>query len=442
VASITKLKNGTRIIQFVLGRKRPTIRMGCEPMDYVEEVRLRVEHLAASVLTGKPPSSATTEWLKDCSPDLLKRLARAGLVQKFAEEVPRELGAFIDHYIAGRTDVKPRTRTNYKQARRLLVEYFGDERRLDTITPAEGAEWRRWMLREKKLGKNSIRAHARRAKQFLQYASDKRMLPSSPFAGMTDVSVKADVKKFRFVTHEESKLILAACPNAQWKLLFALGRYGGLRLPSEARELKWCDIDWEQGRMLVHSPKTEHQDKSERWVPLFPELRPYFQAAAAEAEQSSDGKPRGYVVTLKSIRNNHYGNVGTELKRIIGRTKVEVWPDLLRNLRRTRETELADHFPEHLLVAWIGNTVKVAREHYLRPTNAHFQRAANEKTTGQAADALHKALQSVAVREGHEWTADNRSPAETVHLPGNDADGPRQTTTNDTSEYPRLESNQ
>ena len=46
-------------------------------------------------------------------------------------------------------------------------------------------------------------------------------------------------------SRDEAEKVLKACPDAQWKLLFALSRYGGLRCPSEHLALTWGDIDLE-----------------------------------------------------------------------------------------------------------------------------------------------------------------------------------------------------
>lgn len=46
-----------------------------------------------------------------------------------------------------------------------------------------------------------------------------------------------------------------------------------------------------------------------------------------------------------------------------------------QNLRSTRETELAETFPIHVVTRWIGNTVPVAAKHYLQLTDEHFDRA-------------------------------------------------------------------
>jgi integrase len=80
--------------------------------------------------------------------------------------------------------------------------------------------------------------------------------------------------------------VIDCCPNGWWKLLVALARFGGLRIPSEAFPLMWADVDWERNRLTVPSPKTEGHGKPHRVIPLFPLLRPHLEAAF-------DGRPRG-----------------------------------------------------------------------------------------------------------------------------------------------------
>jgi integrase len=80
---------------------------------------------------------------------------------------------------------------------------------------------------------------------------------------------------------EETEKVLAVCPDMQWRLLFALSRYAGLRCPSEHRVPKWSDVDWEKNRIGVQSRKTEHHPGGEsRWVPLFPELQDRLETVA------------------------------------------------------------------------------------------------------------------------------------------------------------------
>jgi integrase len=99
-----------------------------------------------------------------------------------------------------------------------------------------------------------------------------------PIAEMKGCVVRANRQRDCFVTREQACKVLDACPDAQWRLLFALSRFGGLRCPSEHLALRWEDIDLAASLMTVRSSKTEHHaDGGIRAVPIFPELRPYLE---------------------------------------------------------------------------------------------------------------------------------------------------------------------
>ena len=160
---------------------------------------------------------------------------------------------------------------------------------------------------------------------------------------------------------------MEAAPDASWRLLIALSRFGGLRIPSEVRELRWSDIDWDNRSMRIRSPKTErHEGGDVRTVPIFEELvRPLMDAfdVAREGEE--------YVVSeLRSITN-----VNPQLRRIIERAGLEPWPRAWHNLRASRQTELVREYPINTACAWIGNSKLIASGHYLQTTDADWERA-------------------------------------------------------------------
>ena len=66
------------------------------------------------------------------------------------------------------------------------------------------------------------------------------------------------------------------------------------------------------------------------------------------------------------------------MQRIIRRAGLTPWPKLFQNLRSTRETELAEEFPTHVVCDWIGNSQAVAAKHYLQTTDEHVARAAQK----------------------------------------------------------------
>jgi len=162
--------------------------------------------------------------------------------------------------------------------------------------------------------------------------------------------------------------LIAACPNNDWRLIFAFARYAGLRILSELDELKWSDVNWERNRITVHVPKKEHLAGHEtRVVAIFPELRPHLERAFHEAPAGSE-----YVVT----RARGGRNLRRYAEQTIQKAVVPLWPKLFVNCRSSRETELLAIHPAHVVHKWIGHTAKVAQQHYLQVTDADFDRAA------------------------------------------------------------------
>jgi integrase len=202
--------------------------------------------------------------------------------------------------------------------------------------------------------------------------------------------------------------VLDKCPDAQWRLLFALSRYGGLRCPSEHLALTWQDVDWDQGRIHVTCSKTEHHEgRAERFVPIFPELRPYLLEVFEQAEPGTT-----HVITRYRDRN---ANLRTQLQRIMRKAGLTPWPRLFHNLRSTRQTELTEKFPAHVVAAWIGNTERVAQNHYLQVTDAHFAKALAE--VGPAEQAAQNPAQSAAVAVGKGEETSSRSNENRSDLP-------------------------
>ncbi|GIS62067.1 MAG: hypothetical protein CM1200mP2_42920 [Planctomycetaceae bacterium] len=126
-----------------------------------------------------------------------------------------------------------------------------------------------------RMAESTIRKRCGFAKQFLASAVKHELIPANPFEDLKSGSV-TNPSRYYFVTREEADRVLDACPDAEWRLLFALSRYGGLRCPSEHFALRGGDVNWDRNRMTVRSPKTEHHPGGEsRVIPLFPELRPH-----------------------------------------------------------------------------------------------------------------------------------------------------------------------
>ncbi len=152
-----------------------------------------------------------------------------------------------------------------------------------------------------------------------------------------------------------------------------------MRTPSEPRALKWSDIDWERNTILVNASKTEHHGDGQRTMPLFPELVPYLQELRAEAEP-------GAVFVFRKLQDKGY-NPATHMRRIVSTACGTAWPKVFQNCRSTRQTELCQKFPNHVVASWLRNSTRIAEQFYLQTTEEQFLLALEGEAIPEAVKA-------------------------------------------------------
>lgn len=431
MASVAKNKTtGDITIQFKgLDGKRKTLRLGKCKQRTVTTIKTHVEELLEAHGSGRSIYDETQAWLKKvgaANRDLYEKLAKHGLVPRRNEPRYSGLAAFLDDYIVKQSDKKRSTIICLTQCRNDLVAFFGADRALVEITEGDAEDWRQFLRSrpagqsgrrktpnrresqvsmrdrnkpkqsQKLLQENTIRRRCGRARQLFAAAVRHRIIDRNPFSELKGVSVLANKSRDFFITREMTTRVLAACPDSQWKLLFALSRFGGLRCPSEHLALTWRDINWETGRITIRSPKTAHHEgKESRVIPLFPDLRPYLEAVRDEANPGIDCAFSDPVITRYRDRN---ANLRPQLQRIIENAGLTPWPKLFQNLRASRATELAKEHAGHVAAAWLGHSTAVAAKHYWQTTDDDFNRA------------LQNALQQPADTQRIEAHPKNGSP--------------------------------
>ena len=374
MASVINDLNGKKRIQFVApDGKRKTLRLGkCSKRD-AESIKYRVENLLAALMQGREPSRDDAVWLDRLPDTMHTKLAKNGLTNPRDGYGLPTLSDWVEKYIQKRADVKPGTRIIYRHTQRNLLDFFGKTKRVDEVNEQDALDFKVWLKTNQALGENTARKRCGLSKQFLQAAKRARLIQNNPFEDLP-CSIRENSSKYHIITSQDAQAILNACPDTQWRIIFGLCRWGGLRCPSEVLRLKWEDVNWEEKKIAVHASKTEHHaNGGVRVIPLFPELEPILLDAFGLVEDG--GSP--YVVTRYRDEKQ---NLRTQFGKIIKRAGVKPWPKLFQNLRSTRETELTEHFPVHTVCEWIGNTPKVAMKHYLQTTDEHFRRAVSNPT--------------------------------------------------------------
>ncbi len=371
MASATRNSKGfVRVVFTSLAGKRRTIYCGEMSLSNGKDIAQHVDAILTSGRTRGTLAQRTADWLGEIGDDFYEKLERVGLVgPRERENAPAValLGKFLDSYIAKRVDAKPSSRLVFGRARNHLVKYFGADRPLNEITEGAAEDFALY-LTGKGMAEATVRKMCGVARQFLKSAVKHKLITTNPFdAEGIRTTVKGNASRFRFITAEESDAVLQACPDAQWRLIFSLSRWGGLRCPSEHLALTLDHVDWANDRIIVPQPKVAHHGTPERVIPLFPELRgPLMEVAEAA--------PPGTKWLITRYRDAT-ANMRTQFERIIRKAGLTPWPRLFHNLRATRQTELSDRFPQHVVCQWLGNSEQVAGRHYLNTTTAHFSQA-------------------------------------------------------------------
>ncbi len=371
MASVIKDPGGLKRIQWCIGgNQRRTLRLGNVTLRQADAVRVRIEQVLASRSTGVLDTEAA-RWVEGLDDEMHKKLSHLGLVKPRDRHVAT-LGQLLEHFFET-LSVKAGTRRTYEQTRASLESHFGASRALESITPLECDQWKQAM-RKAKLADATVAKRVKTARQIFKQAMKWKLVSDNP---LTDVKGGGSTNRarMRFISRGDIQKVLDACPDAEWRAIVVLSRYGGLRCPSETLALRWQDVDFDKGVLHVRSSKTEHYEGGDqRVVPMFPEIRAALMEAFEHAEEGAEMVVAKQRLVCENFR--------TQMLRIIKRAGLTAWPKPFHNLRSSRQTELAEEYPIQCVCAWLGNSITVAREHYLQVTDAHLARAIAFVTTG------------------------------------------------------------
>jgi len=367
MSSISSDKSGHRTI-YVCGpdRRRRPVRLGKCSLKDARIVQGYIDDLERAVNHNGTPTEKTSAWLAGIGDDLRDKLARAALVQR-RESVT--LGAFIDRYIEKRKGTwKPYTLARMGQSKRHALAYFGADKPLHAITEADAEDYRGWLKGTRKLAEATTRKACGDARMWFRYAIRAGLVSRNPFEAVP-TNVTGNAERQRFISDADARKVMDELPDASWRLLFALARWGGLRVPSEPRALTWDCVDWDKRRLKVRSPKTEHHKGHEqRIIPLFADVEAPLREVFEQAKE-------GTLHVLPFLHDRTGTALRKPLEKAIRAAGLTAWPRLWHNLRASRQTELEERHPSHVVCRWLGNSESVARSHYLQVRESDFDKA-------------------------------------------------------------------
>jgi integrase len=348
--------------------KRTRLRLGVVSKPTAEEVGRKIDLILECTEYNRELPPSLCDWLGGIGDDVYSLLVGAGLLLPREETSRAALQQFLDEYKAtkhggtGRSGGwKPTTEKSRQQTIDDLVLRFGAQRMLGHITAGDAEDWYQWLQKSEPKGRGLSPATAAKrlkdARQFFRYAVRKKLITDNPFE---ELKVPSQENPSRLVEVPRATIekLLTSIQCSELRLVVALARYVGLRVPSETSHLRWRDVDFEHESLHVFAPKTEHHARAgHRTCPLLLELVPHFEAirpATCEPERFVFQQRRGAAMNLR-----------TALLREIKAAGLTPWPKLFQNLRANALTDLAETNPIHLVCRWLGNTIDVAMRHYL-----------------------------------------------------------------------------
>lgn len=278
------------------------------------------------------------------------------------------LGAWCARYLAIRTDLAESTLVMAQDTIGRLKEHFGEDCRMDRITPARATDFHNWLkIRPNRrktrsdapglISEASVARYIRDAKGIFTRAVREHIIAANPFAHV-DAGGGGASEDWQIIDLAHLDKILAACPSAPWRCLFALCRLAGLRLGArggEALGLTWGDVDWDRRTMLVWDQKRGRQ----RIVPIQPKLYGILR-------ESFEAAPDGSTEVCTMSGNNLHRNA----LAIIKAAGLPAYSKPFHTLRKNLETEWLEAHPLPTVCKWLGNSPAVAMKHYHRADTA------------------------------------------------------------------------
>jgi hypothetical protein len=282
--------------------------------------------------------------INELSPRVRHSLERFGLVTNRFGMTLKEL---FNNHEKTKQRWKKKTISHYRRWYCRLSRFFGLDTKVSSITKDEAIKFADFC--EDTLSPCTVYRGLGSCRTIFGYAVELGVILSDPFATIYRGERTNEVRQY-YVDRSTINKVLSACVDDYERLVVVLARYGGLRIPSEIRKLRFGDFT----DMLI---KIHKETKTgARDVPLFREVREVFNRLS--------GQPDDLIFSGLLLKD---WGPWTMLANTIERASLTRWPKLFVNLRSSCITDLCDFgYSEKTLDAIFGNSTEVRKAHYIQ----------------------------------------------------------------------------
>ncbi len=293
------------------------------------------------------------------------------------------LGELLTQYVRHRrSELKEGTIELHEQTARYLKGFFGEDRRLKTITPADArlfktelAEGKLVYLNKRQykkiMSRDTVNRHMREARVIFSLAVTDEYIGSNPFEKLA--TGKSAEHEWHYVSHEEFGRLMAAA-KTPWKLMLGLARWAGLRLQETIR-LTWRQVDLEWRRIEIiadqdHYGEWTPKDEDKRTIPICPELYELLSSSVDPTTQMVIA-PGGVDVV----------NVWRDFGYLMKRAKVAWYSKPIHSLRKSCITDWANGgVAPKSVQEWAGHAdIRTTMAYYPKVVDSEFEKISGVK---------------------------------------------------------------
>lgn len=309
-------------------------------------------------------------------PPLLDALADKGIIDAAPYTT---LGDVYDEALVDlERTAKPQTARTARYNLRYMLEYFKKNTPITDITQRDAQAFNGYLndkVAAGKLAQTSKNKIIARSKWLFHWYSGQAPEPIiNPFQNIKSGATYSE-KETRIITDDEATRILDAIakhrpPKAfynplEWKVWFLLGYRQGLRILSEAPELKWEFIDFEKKVMIVKDVKRSKRSTGAKWrhVKLFSDTAAALWELKQERERNKETLVDVFSDYWKRDVKSGGSNAFYRFVKICEEAGIEIKRPR-QSLRQTAANRVAIEYGERLENLMIGHTKDVARRAY------------------------------------------------------------------------------
>jgi integrase len=267
----------------------------------------------------------------------------------------------------------PATISQYECARRQAIEKWGEHKRIRSVTTADVEELGRHIrdnpVREgkKKVSDYTVRNRlvslgAMFARATVLPSKDRPYLRSNPFDD-ADIPNPKGGSESAYISIEQTKALLDACPDANIRALVALMRLMGMRL-EEALSVEVEHINWTKQAIAVET-RDERRGKGDstkqawRLVPMSPAANHLVLARFSELEPGAR-----LLIDATPLTKGAQMKPSIYVRRLLTRAGILNVNKPNHDLRKSCADDWAMLHGCELSAKWCGHSVDVAIKHY------------------------------------------------------------------------------